>query len=82
MIYFKFIDSDINIMFVVGKNIFVCREDMKRGFFLGEYFVEFFFNFCVRFNVYKLGDVEKVFFSVFVFILLGLLIICWIRGCF
>ncbi|XP_048758927.1 uncharacterized protein LOC125668650 isoform X2 [Ostrea edulis] len=68
VIHSKFIDSDTNTMFVAGKNILVCREDMKRGFPLGEHFVELFFNLCVRFNAYKLGDAEKALFSALVLI--------------
>lgn len=82
MIHSKFIDSDTNTMFVAGKNTLVCREDMKRGFPLGEHFVELFFNLCVRFNAYKLGDAEKALFSALVLISPGLLIFCWTRGCF
>lgn len=68
VIHSKFIDSDTNTMFVAGKNTLVCREDMKRGFPLGEHFVELFFNLCVRFNAYKLGDAEKALFSALVLI--------------
>ncbi|XP_061175238.1 uncharacterized protein LOC133184275 isoform X2 [Saccostrea echinata] len=68
VIHSKFIDSETNTMFVAGKNILVCREDMKRGFPLGEHFVELFFNLCARFNAYKLGDAEKALFSALVLI--------------
>lgn len=68
MIHSKFIDSDTNTMFVAGKNILVGREDMKRGFPLGEHFVELFFNLCARFNAYKLGDAEKALFSALVLV--------------
>nr|XP_022318211.1 uncharacterized protein LOC111121296 isoform X3 [Crassostrea virginica] len=68
VIHSKFIDSDTNTMFVAGKNILVGREDMKRGFPLGEHFVELFFNLCARFNAYKLGDAEKALFSALVLI--------------
>ncbi|KAK3089221.1 hypothetical protein FSP39_001853 [Pinctada imbricata] len=68
VIHSKFIDSDTNTMFVAGKTILVCREDMKVGFPLGEHFVELLFNLCIRFNAYKLIDTEKALFSALVLI--------------
>ena len=68
VIHSKFIDADTNTMFVAGKTILVCRDDMKVGFPLGEHFVELLFNLCTRFNAYKLIDTEKALFSALVLI--------------
>ena len=45
---------------------------MKRGFPLGEHFVELMFNLCIRFNTFKLGDPEKALFSALVLISPGM----------
>lgn len=60
---------------MINKGVFVGNK-YGVGVRVDEFGVNYVGNFCVCFNVYKLGDVEKVFFSVFVFILLGLLIFC------
>ncbi|KAL4240487.1 hypothetical protein ACF0H5_001278 [Mactra antiquata] len=68
VVHAQFIDADSNTIFLDGHNALVKREDMKRGFPLGEHFVELMFNLCIRFNTFKLGDAEKALFSALVLI--------------
>ncbi|XP_069124454.1 nuclear receptor subfamily 1 group D member 2-like isoform X1 [Argopecten irradians] len=68
VVYSQLIDSETNMMFVLGKNILIKREEMKMGFPLGEHFVELLFNLCMRFNAYTLCDAEKALFSALVLI--------------
>jgi len=68
VVYSRLIDADTNMMFVLGRNILIKREEMKMGFPLGEHFVELLFNLCIRFNAYGLDDAEKALFSALVLI--------------
>ncbi|KAL3877609.1 hypothetical protein ACJMK2_035303 [Sinanodonta woodiana] len=68
VVHAQFIDGDTNTIFLQGHGSLVKREDMKRGFPLGEHFVELMFNLCIRFNTFKLDDAEKALFSALVLI--------------
>ena len=68
IVHSVFIDTETDAMFVPGKNFLVTRKDMKKGFPLGEHFVELLFNLCVRLNAYGLDDTEKALFSALVLI--------------
>lgn len=68
VVHAQFIDAASNTIYLEGHNTPVKREDMKRGFPLGEHFVELMFNLCIRFNTFRLGDPEKALFSALVLI--------------
>ena len=68
MVHAQFIDAASNTIYLEGHNTPVKREEMKRGFPLGEHFVELMFNLCIRFNTFRLGDPEKALFSALVLI--------------
>ena len=63
-----FIDGDSNTIYLLGNSTIVRREDMKKGFPLGEHFVELLFNLSIRFNAFQLHDTEKALFSALVLI--------------
>ncbi|XP_076458084.1 uncharacterized protein LOC143291852 [Babylonia areolata] len=63
-----FIDGESNTIYLLGNGAIVRREDMKRGFPLGEHFVELLFNLSIRFNAFQLQDTEKALFSALVLI--------------
>ena len=63
-----FVDGDSNTIYLLGNSTIVKREDMKKGFPLGEHFVELLFNLSIRFNAFQLHDTEKALFSALVLI--------------
>ncbi|XP_076451081.1 uncharacterized protein LOC143286974 [Babylonia areolata] len=63
-----FIDGESNTIYLLGNSTIVRREDMKKGFPLGEHFVELLFNLSIRFNAFQLHDTEKALFSALVLI--------------
>ncbi|KAL8579392.1 hypothetical protein ACOMHN_026757 [Nucella lapillus] len=63
-----FIDGGSNTIYLLGNSTIVRREDMKKGFPLGEHFVELLFNLSIRFNTFQLHDTEKALFSALVLI--------------
>ncbi|KAL8565098.1 hypothetical protein ACOMHN_005301 [Nucella lapillus] len=63
-----FIDGESNTIYLLGNGTIVRREDMKKGFPLGEHFVELLFNLSIRFNAFQLQDTEKALFSALVLI--------------
>lgn len=63
-----FIDGESNTIYLLGNSTIVRRDDMKKGFPLGDHFVELLFNLSVRFNAFQLHDTEKALFSALVLI--------------